>query len=118
LLVARELSKSTAGPTLYLLDEPTAGLHAVEVARLLSTLRKLSAAGHTVVVIEHHLSLLRCVDWLMELGPGAGAAGGRIIAAGPPAEIATGDTPTARALQSLSSAASRANGVEPSAITA
>ena len=81
--------------TLYILDEPTVGQHPEDVARLVSVLRRLVAAGHTVLVVEHHPLLLAACDWLVELGPGGGPDGGRVIAAGPPAAVAVAGTPTA-----------------------
>jgi len=73
---------------LYVLDEPTVGLHGTEVARLVEILRELTRAGASVVVVEHHLELLAACDWLLELGPEAGADGGRLIASGPPEVVA------------------------------
>ena len=87
------------GGTLFLLDEPTAGLHRGEVDRLIALLRELTAAGHTLVVIEHHPRLLAACDRLIELGPGAGPDGGRIIFTGTPRELAVADTPTGRAMR-------------------
>ena len=75
-------------PALLLLDEPTTGLHRHDVRRLLDTLQRLVAAGHSLVVIEHNLDVLKSADWIIEVGPEAGAAGGRIVAEGPPARIA------------------------------
>ncbi len=80
LRIGRDLAQPQAVPTLYVLDEPTAGLHALEVPRLVTALRALVDAGHTVIVIEHNRELLREVDWHIELGPGAGPNGGKIIA--------------------------------------
>ena len=88
LKVARELSERGAGPTLYVLDEPTVGLHWVDVQRLLDTLDDLVARGDTVVLVEHNLDVIRNCDWLVDLGPGGGAAGGRLMAEGPPEVIA------------------------------
>ena len=75
-------------PLLFLLDEPTTGLHASDVELLLACLRRLRDAGHTIVVVEHNLDLIRQCDWLIDLGPEAGDAGGEIVAVGPPSEIA------------------------------
>ncbi len=80
LRIGRDLAQPQTVPTLYVLDEPTAGLHATEIPRLVLALRSLVDAGHTVVVIEHNRELLRQVDWHIELGPGAGPNGGKIIA--------------------------------------
>lgn len=83
--LATELQKERRSPTLYLMDEPTSGLHPADVHLLLATLHRLVDAGHTVVVVEHDLAALATADWVIELGPGAGAAGGRVISAGRPA---------------------------------
>lgn len=84
---------------LFVLDEPAAGLHLHDTERLLAALRRMTGGGrNTVVLIEHNLHLIAQADWLIELGPGAGSAGGRIIAQGTPTEVAAGDTPTGRAL--------------------
>ncbi|TWT56126.1 ABC-ATPase UvrA [Allorhodopirellula solitaria] len=86
--LATELARPGTGSTLYLLDEPTTGLHFSDVQRLLTVLDRLVEAGNTVVVIEHHTDLLAACDWLVDLGPRGGEGGGRIIAAGPPSDIA------------------------------
>jgi excinuclease ABC subunit A len=113
LKIARELCR-TAGSrasrgmpagTLYLLDEPTVGQHMDDVARLIGVLRGLVDAGHTAIVIEHHPLLLAACDWLVELGPGGGPQGGRVIAEGPPAQVAAGQTPTAPYLRQALEAA-------------
>jgi excinuclease ABC subunit A len=88
LKIARELSDRTGGPTLYLLDEPTVGLHYADVQRLLEVLDDLTARGDTVVAVEHNLDVIRCSDWVVDLGPGGGEAGGRLVAEGPPEAIA------------------------------
>jgi excinuclease ABC subunit A len=95
LKIALELCRRTNSPTLYMLDEPTLGQHMDDVARLVGVLNRLVDDGHSVVVIEHHTHLLAACDWLIELGPGGGPEGGRIIAAGTPERLAAGDTPTA-----------------------
>jgi excinuclease ABC subunit A len=95
LKLAKELARKTSAPTLYLLDEPTVGLHAIDVARLVQALDEVVAAGHTVLVAEHDPHLLACCDWLIELGPGAGPDGGRVIFEGTPEELAKVSTPTA-----------------------
>lgn len=84
-----------AAENLILLDEPTTGLHREDVAALIKILRRLVAAGNTLVVIEHQTDVLLACDWLIELGPEAGAAGGKIVAAGTPAQISRGNTATA-----------------------
>jgi excinuclease ABC subunit A len=95
LKLAAELARKPGQRTLYLLDEPTTGLHPADIQILLNNLFALRDLGHTVLVVEHHPDVLRCADWLVELGPGGGPDGGRIIAEGPPEEVAALDTPTA-----------------------
>jgi excinuclease ABC subunit A len=99
LKLSLELSKRQQGGTLYLLDEPTTGLHWEDIQRLLDLLFQLREAGNTIVVIEHHLDVIRQADWVLELGPGGGAAGGRLVYAGPPAALARADTPTGACLR-------------------
>ncbi|MBC7360319.1 MAG: excinuclease ABC subunit UvrA, partial [Desulfacinum sp.] len=100
--LAAELTNHKA-PTLYLLDEPTTGLHRADVHRLLGVLRALVEQGHTVVVIEHNLDLVAASDYVLDLGPGSADDGGRLTACGPPEELArrADDLPsaTARALR-------------------
>jgi excinuclease ABC subunit A len=86
--LSRELSKRATGRTLYILDEPTTGLHFSDVQRLLDVLDRLVEAGNTVLVIEHNLDVIRNADWLIDLGPEGGDRGGEIVAEGPPKEIA------------------------------
>jgi excinuclease ABC subunit A len=86
--LAKELGRRTSGRTLYLLDEPTTGLHLADTARLLGVLQRLVEAGNTVVVIEHNLELIKTADWVIDLGPEGGAAGGRLIAEGAPEQVA------------------------------
>ncbi len=86
--LAKELSRRSTGRTLYILDEPTTGLHFEDTRKLLDVLNKLVEQGNTVVVIEHNLDVIRCADYLIDLGPEGGAAGGRLIAAGTPEEVA------------------------------
>ena len=86
--LAKELSRRATGQTLYILDEPTTGLHFEDVRKLLEVLLALVDAGNTVVVIEHNLEIIKTADWVIDLGPGGGDAGGRIIAAGTPEEVA------------------------------
>ncbi len=86
--LAKELSKRATGRTLYILDEPTTGLHFHDVAKLLEVLHELVESGNTVVVIEHNLEVLKTADWIIDLGPEGGDAGGEIVAAGTPEDIA------------------------------
>ena len=95
LKLVRELSRRTSGRTLYILDEPTVGQHPNDLVRLAGTLDQLVEAGHSVLVVEHHPGLLASCDWLLELGPGAGPEGGRVVAEGPPEQLAAGSTATA-----------------------
>jgi excinuclease ABC subunit A len=86
--LSRELSKRGTGRTLYILDEPTTGLHFEDVRKLLDVLNRLVDQGNTIVVIEHNLDVIKCADWLIDLGPEGGEAGGRIVAQGTPEQVA------------------------------
>jgi excinuclease ABC subunit A len=86
--LSRELSRRGTGRTLYLLDEPTTGLHPADTAHLLRLLQRLVEAGNTVIVIEHNLDVIKVADWVIDLGPEGGQAGGRVIAEGTPEEVA------------------------------
>jgi len=86
--LARELARVQTGRTLYLLDEPTTGLHFADVKKLLEVLGRLVDGGNTVLVIEHNLDVVKAADWVIDLGPEGGAAGGEIIAAGTPEQVA------------------------------
>ena len=98
--LAAELGRSSSGRALYLLDEPTTGLHFADIERLLTILRRLADFGHTVVVIEHHLDVIASADWVIDLGPDGGDAGGRVVAMGPPILIArTEESRTGEALR-------------------
>jgi excinuclease ABC subunit A len=97
--LSRELARRGTGRALYILDEPTTGLHFEDVHRLLDVLGKLVDQGNTVVVIEHNLDVIKCADWVIELGPEGGAAGGQVVAAGPPEAVAAvPDSPTGQFL--------------------
>lgn len=85
--LSKELSKRSTGRTLYILDEPTTGLHFHDVAKLLEVLHELVEQGNTVVIIEHNLEVIKTADWIIDLGPEGGDGGGEIVAAGPPSEI-------------------------------
>ena len=86
--LARELSRRQTGRTLYILDEPTTGLHFDDVKKLLDVLNRLVDLGNTVIIIEHHLDVIKQADWLIDLGPEGGADGGRIVAQGTPEQVA------------------------------
>jgi excinuclease ABC subunit A len=104
--LSRELSRRSTGRTLYILDEPTTGLHFEDTRKLLDVLNKLVDQGNTVVVIEHNLDVIRCADYLIDLGPEGGAAGGRVIASGTPEEVAANPkSVTGKYLQPLLGAA-------------
>jgi excinuclease ABC subunit A len=89
--LAAELSRVDTGNTLYILDEPTTGLHFDDIKKLLGVLNRLVDLGNTVIVIEHHLDVIKSADWLIDLGPEGGAGGGRIMASGTPEDIAARD---------------------------
>jgi excinuclease ABC subunit A len=86
--LSRELSKRSTGRTLYILDEPTTGLHFEDIKRLLGVLERLVSAGNTVVVIEHNLDVIKTADWIVDVGPEGGDAGGRVVATGTPEQVA------------------------------
>ncbi len=85
--LATELAKMATGNTLYILDEPTTGLHFADVEKLLGVLQRLVDAGNTVLVIEHNLDVIKCADWIIDLGPEGGDAGGELVAEGTPEEV-------------------------------
>ena len=113
--LAAELSKVSTGRTLYILDEPTTGLHFEDVRQLLEVLERLVELGNTVVVIEHHLDVIRAADHLIDLGPEGGEGGGRIVATGSPEDVARVQAShTGRALRAAAAPAIRSEGREPS----
>jgi excinuclease ABC subunit A len=101
LKIAKELCRKTSPETLYILDEPTVGQHMEDVVRLVRVLHRLVDAGHTVVLVEHHPHVLAACDWLVELGPGGGPDGGRVVAAGTPKAVAASNTRTAPYLREV-----------------
>src|SRR5687767_14399960 len=86
--LSSELSKVATGKTLYILDEPTTGLHFADIEKLLEVLQRLVDAGNTVLVIEHNLDVIKQADWIVDLGPEGGEAGGEVIATGTPEQVA------------------------------
>lgn len=100
--LAAELSRKATGHTLYILDEPTTGLHFHDVAKLLDVLFKLRNTGNTLIIIEHNLDVIKTADWVIDMGPEGGSGGGRIVAEGPPEAIArTPDSHTGQYLQRI-----------------
>jgi excinuclease ABC subunit A len=86
--LAAELCKIATGKTLYILDEPTTGLHFADIEKLLETLQRLVDGGNTMIVIEHNLDVIKQADWVIDLGPEGGEAGGELIAVGTPEDVA------------------------------
>lgn len=97
--LATELAKKDTGKTLFILDEPTTGLHFEDIRVLMKVINKLVDKGNTMVVIEHNLDVIKCADWIIDLGPGGGRDGGRIIAEGTPEQIVKKNTPTSEFLK-------------------
>ena len=86
--LATELSQKNTGNTLYLLDEPTTGLHFEDIRNLLNVLQQLVEVGNTVIVIEHNLDVIKCADWIVDMGPEGGSGGGSVVTMGTPEQIA------------------------------
>ncbi len=100
--LAKELSKRSTGRTMYILDEPTTGLHSDDISKLLSVLHKLVDAGNTVIVIEHNLDVIKTSDWIIDIGPSGGAKGGRVLVCGTPEDVAKNkDSVTGKYIQPL-----------------
>jgi excinuclease ABC subunit A len=100
--LSRELARVATGRTLYILDEPTTGLHFADIQRLLDVLHRLTDAGNTVIVIEHNLDVIKTADWIVDLGPEGGDEGGKVIAQGPPERLGRfARSHTARYLQGV-----------------
>ena len=97
--LAYYLAQERVEPTLFIFDEPTTGLHFHDIGRLLDSFAALIARGHTVVIIEHNMDVIKCADYVIDLGPEGGSAGGRLVAAGTPEEVAAGEGHTARFLR-------------------
>jgi excinuclease ABC subunit A len=89
--LASELSLRSSEPALFILDEPTTGLHFDDISKLLHILQRLADAGHTIVLIEHHLDVIKSVDYVIDLGPGGGDEGGKVMAVGLPEEVAAAE---------------------------
>jgi excinuclease ABC subunit A len=100
--LAKELSKRSTGKTLFILDEPTTGLHFADIELLLKVLDRLKNQGNTIVVIEHNLDVIKTADWVIDLGPEGGSDGGNIVAAGTPEDVAkVGNSFTGQFLEKL-----------------
>jgi len=99
--LAKELVRPSSGKTLYILDEPTTGLHFHDIEKLIGILQRLASQGNTILVIEHNLDLIKTADWIVDLGPGAGVYGGTLVGEGPPEKIAKLDSATGKALRGL-----------------
>jgi excinuclease ABC subunit A len=100
--LARELSKRETGTTMYILDEPTTGLHFDDVRKLLNILHHLVDLGNTVIVTEHNLEVVKSADWIIDLGPEGGASGGQLVASGTPEEVMkNGSSHTGAALRKM-----------------
>ena len=108
--LSRELAKRNTGRTLYILDEPTTGLHFQDVQQLLEVLLELRNQGNTVIVIEHNLDIIKTADWVIDIGPEGGDLGGKLVAFGTPEKVSkAGDSYTGQFLQDSLSKASTIN---------
>ena len=87
--LSAELARPPEKHTVYILDEPTTGLHFIDVRRLMMILARLRDAGHSVIIIEHNPDVMSAADWIVDMGPGGGDAGGRVVACGPPENVAS-----------------------------
>ncbi len=111
--LATELARVETGRTLYLLDEPTTGLHLRDIQHLIDVLDRLVERGNTVIVIEHHLDVMKRADWIIDVGPEGGQAGGRIVAEGTPEQVASlADNHTAECLRRVLKQVPRTASVE------
>ena len=100
--LAQELSKRSTGKTLYILDEPTTGLHFKDVDVLLGVLGQLRSAGNTLIIIEHNLDVIKAADWVIDIGPSGGDGGGQVVAEGTPEQVGTiPSSKTAKYLRNL-----------------
>lgn len=113
LKLAREISRAERPATLYLFDEPTTGLHFRDVERLLEVFERLCDQGHSLLVVEHHPDVVRAADWLIDLGPEGGDAGGRVVGQGPPTALRGLPTPTGRWLRELIGESADGNALDP-----
>ena len=112
--LARELSKRQTGKTLYLLDEPTTGLHFDDVSKLLEVLHRLTDLGNSIIIIEHNMDVIRNADWIIDLGPEGGEEGGRIVAQGTPEQVArVKKSYTGQALAKLLASTSNGKSLQP-----
>jgi excinuclease ABC subunit A len=96
--LARDLAQPARKPTLYIFDEPTRGLHFVDVEQLIGILHQLVHDGHSVIVVEHNMDVVRNADWIVDLGPGSGPDGGKVVATGTPEQIRRSGTATGKHL--------------------
>ena len=109
--LSRELSKRDTGNTLYILDEPTTGLHFQDIQQLLDVLHRLRDQGNTVVVIEHNLDVIKTADWIIDLGPEGGSGGGEVVAVGTPEQLAKSKhSHTGKFLKRILTAGRKSNG--------